>query len=110
MSKNIHDKEKLNGVDISYNQEDVIVKENFCGACLALPLAFAGAGTATATSGDSNGSNGQSNNIFFWSVVITIVGLIATFWFLSGDCESCTSPSLRNSRRNRSGMSYCSNN
>ena len=67
-----------------------VIKEDFCGACLALPLAFAGAGTATATSGGDSGdnTNSKSNKIFWWSVALTIVGLIATFWFLRG-CKSC---------------------
>ncbi len=42
--------------------ENVVIKEDFCGACLALPLAFAGAGTATATSGDT--SENKSNHLF----------------------------------------------
>ncbi len=60
--------------------ENVVIKEDFCGACLALPLAFAGAGTATATSGDTS-ENKSKSSIFFWSVVISIIGLIATVWF-----------------------------
>ncbi len=56
--------------------ENVVIKEDFCGACLALPLAFAGAGTATATSGDTS-ENKSKSSIFFWSVVISIIGLIA---------------------------------
>ncbi len=49
---------------------------------------FAGAGTATATSGDTS-ENKSKSSIFFWSVVISIIGLIATVWFLSGDCTTC---------------------
>ncbi len=60
----------------------VVIKEDFCGACLALPLAFEGAGTATATSGETSENKSKSSS-FFWSVVISIIGLIATVWFLS---------------------------
>lgn len=63
------------------------LREDFCGACVALPLAFAGAGTATATSSD-NASNGSSK-IFFWSVIISIISLIAAIYFLSGNCKTC---------------------
>jgi hypothetical protein len=82
MSKYMYDELKIDDND---PYKDNVVKENFCGACLALPLAFAGAGTATATSGDG-GKNGGKSNLFFWSVIITIIGLIVTFWYLSGDC------------------------
>ncbi|QNH08439.1 010R [Invertebrate iridescent virus Kaz2018] len=85
--------------------KDVVIKEDFCGACLALPLAFAGAGTATATSGDTS-ENKSKSSIFFWSVVISIIGLIATVWFLSGDCTTCVSEG--NSRGRRTGSMVCS--
>ncbi len=85
--------------------ENVVIKEDFCGACLALPLAFAGAGTATATSGDTS-ENKSKSSIFFWSVVISIIGLIATVWFLSGDCTTCVSEG--NSRGRRTGSMVCS--
>ena len=61
------------------------IKEDFCGACLALPLAFAGAGTATATSGSTSYFRSK---IFFWSKVITIVGLIG-YWYYKRTCKSC---------------------
>jgi hypothetical protein len=85
----------INGIMVSDHnktteeQPPKVIKEDFCGACLALPLAFAGAGTATATSGGDD-PNSKSNKIFWWSVALTIVGLIATFWFLRG-CKSCVS-------------------
>lgn len=94
------DKSKINTTD-----KDIVIKEDFCGACLALPLAFAGAGTATATSGDTSGNKSKSS-IFFWSVVISIIGLIATVWFLSGDCTTCVSEG--NSRGRRTGSMVCS--
>ncbi len=48
--------------------ENVVIKEDFCGACLALPLAFAGAGTATATSGDTSENN--QNHLFSFGVLL----------------------------------------
>jgi hypothetical protein len=65
------------------------VKENFCPACLAVPLVFGGAGTAAATSG-------SNNKIFFWSIVITVVGIILAIWYYNKeDCGSCASPQPR---------------
>lgn len=100
-------------LDSENKDENVVIKEDFCGACLALPLAFAGAGTATATSGDTS-ENKSKSSIFFWSVVISIIGLIATVWFLSGDCTTCVSEVSRretdegNSRGRRTGSMVCS--
>ncbi len=67
---------------------------------------FAGAGTATATSGDTS-ENKIKSSIFFWSVVISIIGLIATVWFLSGDCTTLWFLK-ENSRGRRTGSMVCS--
>lgn len=62
----------------------MVVQENFCGACFALPLAFAGAGTA-AVSNDK-----KMGGVIFWSIVISVIGFFASLWFLSGNCKSCS--------------------
>jgi len=103
----------MNKFDIEYVNgvmQNTIIKEDFCGACLALPLAFAGAGTATANAYQSkpveeNGEKSKFGGIFFWSVVISVLGLVATVWFMS-DCKSC-GPSIK--RRHTSVRASCPN-
>jgi hypothetical protein len=59
------------------------VKENFCGACLTIPLAFAGAGTAF-------GSDRQQT-IRKWAVIATVVSVLLTVYFVYvRKCKSCT--------------------
>ncbi len=84
--------------------ENVVIKK-ILWCMFSSSLAFAGAGTATATSGDTS-ENKSKSSIFFWSVVISIIGLIATVWFLSGDCTTCVSEG--NSRGRRTGSMVCS--
>jgi len=62
------------------------VKEEFCGTCLALPLALAGAGAAGVSSSDNND---KTKKILFWGgISITIVSIIATIIFLRR-CKTC---------------------
>jgi len=58
------------------------VKENFCGACFTIPLAFAGAGTALGA--DRKAQMKQ------WAIIVTVVSLIFTFYFIYvKKCKSC---------------------
>jgi len=58
------------------------VKENFCGACLTIPLAFASAGTAFGAK--------QKAQLKNWAIVFTIVSLVLTFYFIYvRKCRSC---------------------
>jgi len=62
------------------------VKEEFCGTCLALPLALAGVGAAGASSSDKND---KTKKILFWGgISITVVSIIATIIFLKR-CKTC---------------------
>jgi len=97
--------EYVNGV---MKNDKVVIKEDFCGACLALPLAFAGAGTATATAGGGGGSGKKLGGIFFWSVAVSVIGLVATIWFMSGNCKSCVSSPIKRGSIRKSSMSVCS--
>jgi hypothetical protein len=67
-------------------------KETFCGACLAVPLAFAGAGMAGVGSkkdDKNNKSIRKRKKIMFWSgIAVTIVGLIIALLFLR-TCKNC---------------------
>jgi hypothetical protein len=58
------------------------IKENFCGACLTIPLAFAGAGTAF---GAENKAKLKQ-----WAIVITIVSVLFTIYFIwIRKCKTC---------------------
>lgn len=62
-------------------------KEEFCGACLAAPLALAGVGTAGISS--TKGGHKKTKIIMLWvGVGITILSLIITIFFLT-KCKSC---------------------
>ncbi len=62
-------------------------KEEFCGACLAAPLALAGIGTAGY--GSSKGGYKNSKIIFLCvGIGITILSVIITIYFLFR-CKSC---------------------
>lgn len=65
-------------------------KENFCGACLAVPLAFAGAGASAYGSG-SKGKHKKRKQIMFWlGIVSVIISLcIAGYYLFIKKCEEC---------------------
>lgn len=74
----------MNEKNYTKNQENEDVKESFCGACLALPLALAGAG---ATGIGTN--NKKMKNILFWSgITVTVISLIVAIIYLK-KCKSC---------------------
>lgn len=63
-------------------------KEEFCGACLAVPLAFAGVG-ASAYGTSSRNSHKKSKQIALWGGIITIIiSIIITIYYLS-TCSEC---------------------
>jgi hypothetical protein len=58
------------------------LKENFCGACLTIPLAFAGAGTAFGA--ESKAKLKQ------WAIFITIISILFTVYFIwIRKCKTC---------------------
>lgn len=57
-------------------------RENFCGACLTIPLAFAGAGTAFGAK--------QTVQLKKWAIIFTLVSIVVTFYFIYvRKCKSC---------------------
>jgi hypothetical protein len=79
----------------SYNKNrkyDLI--EPFCGACLAIPLAFAGAGSGVYGSSKSHGSYKKQRKIQFISIVVNFILLIISlilwwFFYIHKKCTSC---------------------
>jgi hypothetical protein len=63
------------------------VKEDFCGACLAVPLAMAGAGTAAGAS-DYKSKKKWKKILFIGGIVISVISIIVAIWYLRS-CESC---------------------
>jgi len=67
-------------------------KETFCGACLAVPLALAGAGMAGIGSkkDDKNiKSRKKYKKFMFWSgMTITLIGIIVAIVYLR-TCKDC---------------------
>lgn len=63
------------------------VKENFCGACLAIPLAFTGAGIGTYGSSRKNYKN--SKKMQFWGFFICLISLLVMCYFYFRKCNSC---------------------
>jgi hypothetical protein len=69
------------------NESDKIT-ENFCGACLAAPLALAGAGAA-GVGAKKNHNHKKMKNILLWGgISITIISIIITIVYLRS-CKSC---------------------
>jgi hypothetical protein len=64
-----------------------MTKEEFCGACVALPMALAGAGVAGV--GANSGSNKQKRKIMLISgLVVCALSLIVTILYLNR-CKQC---------------------
>jgi Na+-driven multidrug efflux pump len=66
------------------------VVEGFCGACLAIPFAFAGVG-ASAYGASSRGKHKKQKKIALWGGIITIVisVLIAVYYLWIKKCVDC---------------------
>ena len=64
------------------------VKEDFCGACLAIPMAFIGAGAA-GVGAIKKGNHKRTKNILLWGgIFLTVVSLIITIIYLR-NCKNC---------------------
>ena len=60
----------------------MVIKENFCGACLTIPLAFAGAGTALGAE--------KKARLKKWAIFFTIVSILLTIYFVYfKKCKTC---------------------
>jgi len=73
-------------------RQGAVVQENFCAACLALPLAFAGAAGTTASSmatpNEKKAQEVRRKWILWGSIALTIVSAIAFLWYINR-CKSC---------------------
>lgn len=66
------------------NKEEI--REDFCPACVALPLAMAGAGTSKGASGKQT----VLGRVIFWlSIIITVLSIIVAIWYFTR-CEECS--------------------
>jgi hypothetical protein len=73
------------------NINELESKEDFCGACAVIPLAFAGAG-ASAYGASSNGSQKKLKKILLWSGVSTVIlslFVIIYIYYFKKDCVDC---------------------
>ena len=68
------------------NKEDT--KEDFCGACAVVPLAFMGVG-ASAYGSSSKGSNKKMKKILLWSGLISVIITIAIAYYFLKNCSDC---------------------
>jgi hypothetical protein len=64
-----------------------VVKEEFCGACLAIPLAIAGAGVGVA--GSKKGDHKKRKKIMLWGGVATaLISILVALYFIYS-CKDC---------------------
>lgn len=73
-----------------YKKDDEDVIEPFCGACLAIPFAFAGVG-ASAYGASSRGKHKKQKKWALWGgvAVILISVLIAVYYMWIAKCTDC---------------------
>jgi hypothetical protein len=66
------------------------VKENFCGACLAIPIAFVGVG-ASAYGASTRGQYKKQKKIALWGGIITTLlsVCIAIYYLYIKKCVDC---------------------
>lgn len=73
-----------------YKKDSEDAREDFCGACLAIPFAFAGVG-ASAYGSSSRGTHKKQKKIALWggvaSIVISILVIIYYMWIKK--CTEC---------------------
>ena len=61
-------------------------KEEFCGACAAIPLAFVGVG---ATYGSTKGSNKKMKKILLCSGIFSVILTILIAIYFLRNCSDC---------------------
>jgi hypothetical protein len=66
------------------------VKEDFCGACLAIPLALVGAGASTVGAGEK-GKHKTRRNVLLWGGISAIIlsVLIGIYYLWIKNCSEC---------------------
>ncbi len=58
------------------------IKENFCGACVTVPLAFMSAGAALSAE--------KKAKIKKWAIIITLLSILLTIYYIYfRKCNSC---------------------
>ena len=63
------------------------VKEGFCGACLAIPVALAGVGAAGV--GAKKGSHDKMKKVMLWGgIAVTLISALIAVIYLS-KCKNC---------------------
>ena len=67
------------------------IREDFCGACLAVPLAFAGVGASAYGSGGSRKKHKSQKKIAMLVGIISILVSIgvAVYYLYIKDCSNC---------------------
>lgn len=75
-------------------------KEEFCGACLAVPAAMLASGAVSGGAEDGN-SRTKKNIKYFVSIGILVLAIGLTFYF-SSSCSSCSANVKSKSRRTKS--------
>lgn len=60
----------------------MVVKENFCGACLTIPLAFGTLGTAIGAE--------KKAKLKQWAIILTVISVLLTIYFVYiKKCSTC---------------------
>jgi uncharacterized membrane protein YjfL (UPF0719 family) len=75
----------------NYINQTTEIKEDFCAACLTIPLAFTGA-SLSAYGASSNGSHKKLKKILLWSGVGTVLLsllIIIYVYYIKKDCTNC---------------------
>lgn len=71
-----------------YRNGDEDIKEEFCGACLAIPLAFAGVGTSLYGSSSRNKYKKQKKIALWGGIVVVVMSLAIAIYYLCS-CKDC---------------------
>jgi len=69
------------------------IKEDFCPACVAIPLAIAGVGYGTNKCANSKNNYKMQQKILLWTGVIMIISIIIIIYFSiykGKDCKECS--------------------
>jgi Na+-driven multidrug efflux pump len=65
------------------------VSEGFCGACLAVPLAFAGLGSSAYGSSGTRKDHKKKKKIAFWAGIVSVIlSIIIAIYYLTS-CSTC---------------------
>jgi ABC-type proline/glycine betaine transport system permease subunit len=73
-----------------YQHNDEDVKEYFCGACVAIPLAFVGVG-ASAYGSSSRGKHKKQKKLALWGgIIVVVISILVTIYYTQiKKCVDC---------------------